>query len=90
MTSEFGKDKIALSDALENWFSEHSVNSNYHIQGTTNLKMIFDDVKIPLRDSNGNVFTANKFALTLFKFLKDIGLSPSKEIKASSIYITIN
>jgi hypothetical protein len=90
MTSEVGKDKLALSDVLEDWFSKNSVNGNYHIQGTTNLKMIFDDVKIPLRDKNGNRYSSNKFALEIFNFLKSIGLTPSKEIKGNSIYLTIN
>lgn len=90
MTSEIGKDKLALSDVLEEWFSKNSVNGNYHIQGTTNLKMIFDDVKIPLRDKNGNRYSSNKFALEIFNFLKSINLTPSKEIKGNSIFLTIN
>lgn len=90
MTSEIGKDKLALSDVLEDWFSKNSFNNNYHIQGSTNFKMIFDDVRIPLRDKNGNKFSSNKYALEIFNFLKSIGLQPSKEIKGSSIYITIN
>ena len=90
MTTELGKDKLALSDILENWFSKNSVNGNYHIQGTTNLKMIFDDVKIPLQDVNGNKYSSNKYALEISNFLKSIGLSPSKQIKGNSIFITIN
>ncbi|HET9058093.1 MAG TPA: DUF6175 family protein [Chitinophagaceae bacterium] len=90
MTSEIGNDKLALSDVLENWFSKNTVNNNYHIQGTTNLKMIFDDVKIPLRDKNNNRYTSNKYALEIFNFIKSLGLQPSKEIKGNSIYITIN
>jgi hypothetical protein len=90
MTSEVGKDKLALSDILEDWFSKNSVNGNYHIQGTTDLKMIFDDVRIPLRDKNGNRFSNNKYALEIFNFLKSLGLQPGKEIKGGTIYITIN
>ena len=55
MTSEIGNDKLALSDVLEEWFSTNSFNNNYHIQGTTNLKMIFDDVKIPIKDKKNRV-----------------------------------
>lgn len=90
MTSEIGDDSLALSDVLENWFSSNTVNHNYHIQGTTDFKMIFDDVKIPLRDVNGNKFSSNKYALEIYNFLKSIGLQPSKEVKGGSIYITIN
>lgn len=90
MSSEIGSEKIPLSDILENWFSKNSLNNNYHIQGTTNTKMIFDDVKIPLKDKNGNNYTSNKYALEVFNFLKSIGLTPTKDIKANTIYITIN
>ena len=90
MTSEIGNDKLALSDVLEEWFSTNSFNNNYHIQGTTNLKMIFDDVKIPIKDKHQNNYTTNKFALEIFKYLKTLGLEPSKEIKGSTIYFTIN
>ncbi|RKS00577.1 DUF6175 family protein [Flavobacterium sp. 102] len=90
MTTPVGNDKLALSDVLEEWFSTNSFNNNYHIQGTTNLKMIFDDVKIPVKDKNQNNYTTNKFALEIFKYLKSIGLEPNKEIKGSTIYITIN
>jgi hypothetical protein len=90
MTTEVGTDKLPLSDVLEDWFSKNSVNGNYHIQGTTGLKMIFDDVRIPLRDKNGNRYSANKYALEIFNFLKSVGLQPSKDIKGSTIYIAIN
>lgn len=90
MTSEVGSDKLALSDNLEDWISKNSFNGNYHIQGTTSLKMIFDDVKIPIKDKNGATVTTNKFALELFKYLKSLGLNPTKDIKSNTIYITIN
>lgn len=90
MSSEIGQDKLPLSDVLEEWFAKNSVNNNYHIQGTTNSKMIFDDVRIPLKDKNGNNYNTNKYALDIFRFLKSIGLTLSKDVKASTIYITIN
>lgn len=79
-----------LSDALELWMSEHTVNGNYHIQGTTSLKMIFDDARIPLKDPNNNRFTASKFSLQLISYLKSLGLSASRDVKGNTIYITIN
>jgi len=90
MTTEIGNDKLALSDVLENWFSKNAQNGSYHIQGTTKLKMIFDDVKIPVRDQNGNIYTSNRFALELYRFLKSQGLNPAKQIKGNAIYITLN
>ena len=42
MTTEIDKTGLALSDLLEDWISKNSFNGSYHIQGTTNQKMIFD------------------------------------------------
>jgi hypothetical protein len=90
MSTELGTDKLPLSDQLELWMEKNAFKNNYHIQGTTELKMIFDDVKIPLRDqATGNNYNPNKFALEIFKFFRTLGLQTGKDIKGSTIYITI-
>jgi hypothetical protein len=90
MASEIGSDGLPLSDQIEMWMEENAFKNNYHIQGTTDLKMILDDVKIPLKDqATGNNYNPNKFALEIFKFFKGLGLQPGKDIKGSTIYITI-
>ena len=90
MTTEIDNTGLALSDLLEDWISKNSFNGSYHIQGTTNQKMIFDEVKIPLKDKNSNNYTSTKFALDIFKYLKSLNLDVSKEIKGGTIYITFN
>ena len=90
METEVGADKLPLSDALEEWFGKNSVKNVYHIQGTTKLKMILDDVRIPLKDANGNNFSSNKYALELFKHLRGLQLTPTKQIKGNTIFITLN
>ena len=90
MSSEIGTSGLPLSDLLEEWMSKNAFKNNYHIQGTTDLKMIFDDVHIPLKDqTTGNNYNPNKFALEIFKFLKSNGLEVKKDVKLSTIYITI-
>lgn len=90
MSSEIGSDGLPLSDQIEAWMEKNAFKNNYHIQGSTDLRMIFDDVKIPLKDqSTGNNYNPNKFALELFKFFKGLGLQPGKDVKGSTIYITI-
>lgn len=90
MSSEMGADQLPLSDQIEMWMEKNAFKNNYHIQGTTSLKMIFDDVRIPLKDpANGNNYNPNKFALEIFKFFKGMGLQPTKDIKGSTIFITI-
>lgn len=89
MESEFGSEGLPFSDVLEEWVSNNAVKNNYHIQGTTSLKMIFDDIRIPLKDKTGKNYNSNKYALDIFKFLKGLGLNPSKIIKSNTIYITV-
>jgi len=90
MSSEIGPDGLPLSDQLEQWMEKNAYKNNYHVQGTTDVKMIFDDVRIPLKDqATGNNYNPNKFALEIFKFIKSLGLQPAKDIKGSTIYITI-
>ncbi|HAN76722.1 MAG TPA: hypothetical protein DCQ31_02530 [Bacteroidales bacterium] len=91
MSAEIGADRLPLSDQIEAWISENAFKNNYHLQGTTDLKMIFDDVKIPFKEPNtGNNYSPNKFALELFKFFKSLGLQAKKEVKGSSLYFTLN
>jgi hypothetical protein len=90
MSSEVGDDGLPLSDQIEIWMEENAFKNNYHIQGTTDVRMIFDDVRIPLKDqSTGNNYNPNKFGLEMFKFFRKLGISITRDIKGNTIYITI-
>ncbi len=89
-SDNIGSSGLPLSDQLEEWMGKNAYKNNYHIQGTTDLKMIFDDVRIPLKDqATGVNYNPNKFALEIFKFLKSLSLDVKKDVKGSTIYITI-
>jgi hypothetical protein len=81
---------VPLSEMLENWLSKNTLNGAYHIQGVTNLKMIADEVKVPVIKKNGIGYSSNEFAVEICKFISTMGLTASKEVKAGTIYITIN
>lgn len=90
MSSDVGEQGLQLSDELELWMESHAYKNNYHIQGTTDKQMIFDDVRIPLKDPlTGNNYNTNKFALEIFKFMRSLGLKVSRDIKGNTIFITI-
>ena len=90
MSSEVGTDALPLSDQLEAWMGKNAYKNNYHIQGTTDVKMIFDDVRIPLKEEKtGNNYNSNKFALEIYKYLKTLSLEVKKDIKGNTIFITI-
>lgn len=90
LSSEVGNQGLALSDELELWMEEHAFQNNYHIQGTTDRLMIFDDVRIPLKDpSTGRNYNINRFALELFKFARTLGLNVQRNITGNTLYLTI-
>lgn len=88
--SEIGTEGLTFADVLEQWMEENAFKNNYHIQGTTDLKMIFDEVKIPLKDPiNGRNYNPNKFALQLYQYLRKLDIQAGRDIKGNTIYITI-
>ncbi|MGE5519290.1 MAG: DUF6175 family protein [Candidatus Dadabacteria bacterium] len=89
MSSEVGNDKLPFSDALELWVSGTAVNNNYHIQGTTDKRMIFDDVRIPLKDNSGNNFTINKYSLNLLQYFRTLNIPIKRDVKGNTLYVTI-
>lgn len=89
MASELGSDGTTLSDELELWMSENAYKNNYHIQGTTDKQMLFDDVRIPLKDANGNNYNINKFGLEMLKFFRSHGMQISRDISGNMLIITI-
>lgn len=88
MFSEIGNDGLGLSDHLELWMSENAYKNNYHIQGTTDKRMIFDDVRIPLKDENGNNYNINKFGLEFLKFARELGVKISRTTVGNTLIIT--
>ncbi len=88
MFTEIGYDGLALSDLLELWMSEHAYQNNYHIQGTTDKKMIFDDVRIPQKDENGNNYNINRFGLELLQYTRSLGLQITRNIAGNKLVIT--
>ncbi len=88
MFSEIGNDGLGLSDHLELWMSENAYKNNYHIQGTTDKRMIFDDVRIPLKDESGNNYNINKFGFEFLKFARKLGVKISRTTVGNTLVIT--
>jgi hypothetical protein len=96
MSTDIAGQDLPLSDALEVWMGEHAFKGYYHRQGTSDLKIIFDQARIPLKDANGASYSTNKFALEVFKscraFTRKDGtkLTVKKEVKGGTIFITLS
>ena len=87
--AEANSDGDLLSDLLEDWMQENSFKNYYHLQGVTDTKMIFDIVKVPLKDEKGRNFRVSKFAARLKKYLKSLGIESSRTVKGSSVIFTL-
>ena len=90
MESEVGSNGLLLQDEIELWIESHAYNNNYHLQGVSSTKMIYDDIKLPLIDENtGNNYTVNRFGLEILKFFRSLGLSITRSVRGNTLYITI-
>lgn len=89
MSQEVGGDGLALSDALELWVEENAYKGNYHIQGTTDKQMLFDDIRIPLKDENGRTYNINKFGLKLLTFFRNHGIKIERTTSNNMLVVTI-
>jgi hypothetical protein len=90
MSSEVGTQGLQLSDEIEIWMEKNAYKNAYHIQGSTDNQMVFDDVRIPLKDPDtGMNYNANKFGLALFQHLRSLGVNVKRNIKGNTLFVTI-
>ena len=90
MESEVGTDGLLLQDEIELWVEKHSYNGIYHLQGVSPMKMIFDDIKLPVVDEEtGKNYPTSKFGLEMLKFFRSLGLLISRSNRGNTLYITI-
>ena len=90
MESEVGTQGLLLQDEIELWIEAHSYNGNYHLQGVSPMKMVFDDIKLPLIDENtGNNYSISKFGLELLKFFRSLKIQISRSNRGNTLYVTI-
>ncbi|MDR2234345.1 MAG: DUF6175 family protein [Tannerella sp.] len=90
LSSSVGTEGLQLFDAIESWMSENSYRNYYHMQGATDTEMLFDDVRIPLRDpaTNSN-YTLNRFALIFYQYLRSLGLDVKRDVRGNTLFVTI-
>lgn len=91
LSHEVGSDKKPLSEAIEDWFAQNAYHNDYNVAFTTDVKMLIDPVKIPLRDLNNRAnYNATKFSREIEKFLQGFGLKTNRVVNRNRIFLTIN
>lgn len=91
-STEVGEDKFPLSDQIELWMEDNAYKNNYRLKSMSEVSMIFDDVRIPLRNqSNGTNYNPNRFGMELQRFFKQkLGITVSRTLEGNKLFITIN
>jgi hypothetical protein len=96
LDEEVGSNYDLLSDIVIKWVKENSYKQYAKSKGSTSSLLFFDEVKIPLRDEQGNNYDINNFATNMYKFLRQTGkitksgnLTVQKEIKGNNLYFKL-
>ena len=90
LSSPVGTNGLLISDAIELWIADNAYKNYYHMQGSTGRRMIFDDVRIPLRDpATNNNYTLSRFGLSLYQYLLSLGLNVTRDIQGNTLFVTI-
>lgn len=89
MDTEVGDDGFPLSDMLRMWVKKNSKNGKFHVQGSNREKIVFDQLQIQNKGTEGDMLDANDFALSLFTYLKRKDIACEKKVDGSTVYITI-
>lgn len=58
-----------LVDVIQKWMRENTINSAFNLSDGTESFAQFEQVRIPLKDKNGNALDARAFATSLRKYL---------------------
>ena len=90
LDSEVDDSGYLLSELIEEWVADNAHNNYYHIQGTSATKMIFDIVKVPLKDANGTSYRTTKFVIGLRNYLKEKGIKVNRTITGNAIIVTLS
>lgn len=67
MDSEF--DGRELTDIIDDWMAENTVNHRYNMSEAGDTRLSFEQVRIPLYDTNGRAMDTRRFASALRKYL---------------------
>lgn len=78
-----------LVDLLEDWVADNAYKNNYHIQGSSELEIIFDEIRIPLKDENGRNYNINQFDRKIRQLFRKLGIQVAHVTKNNTLVITI-
>lgn len=76
LESEFGDDYDELLDCIQKWLRKNTINALFNLSDATENFAQFEQVRIPLYNSEGEALDARGFATMLRKYLiKNLGIT---------------
>jgi len=78
-----------LGEVIENWVEQNAFKGYYDIQGVTKTKIIFNEIRISMKDENGNNYKTSHFVSSLRKFLSGLNIETERDIQGNRIFISI-
>lgn len=88
--SEIGTDGDLLSESIVDWMGKNSFKNYAKKGGSTALKIIYDDVRIPLKEQvTGMNYDVESFGRLIRKYLKSINATATIEYPRGQIIVTI-
>ena len=79
-----------LAELLEDWVADNAWRHSYQLQGVTGVRMLFADIRLPLRDPRTErSYGAPQFGAALAAYFRSLGLSVTRDVRGSSLFITI-
>jgi len=88
--SEVGTDGDLLSESIVDWMGKNAYKNYAKKGGSTAKKIIYDDVRIPLKDqTTGMNYEVESFGRLIRKYLKSINATGSIEYPRGQIIVTI-
>lgn len=89
--SEINTDGDLLSEVIGDWMRDNAYKNNAKRGGSTALKVIYDDVRLPLKDQQtGLNYEIESFGRSLRQFLRSINVKATVEYPRGQIIVTIN
>lgn len=79
LESEFGGNE--LSDIIEDWVAENTVNGSFNTTDATENMMYFEQVRIPLFNQQGRALDTRQWARGLVNKLKGMGIVSKLMVK---------
>lgn len=78
-SSEVGTEGYLLSDIMEMWFDDNTVQGRYTVPTASDTRWVFEQVRIPLYDERGTAIDARRYINTLVRKLRsEYGVTPIK------------